>query len=44
MQTGIRQHYFSEIENGLQNLILDTMTALARARGQRRSHPPPAPV
>ncbi len=24
--TGIRQHYISEIENGLQNLTLDTMT------------------
>jgi transcriptional regulator with XRE-family HTH domain len=31
--TGIRQHYISEIENGLQNLTLDTMTTLAQAIG-----------
>jgi transcriptional regulator with XRE-family HTH domain len=31
--TGIRQHYISEIENGLWNLTLDTMTTLARALG-----------
>lgn len=31
--TGIRQHYISEIENGLQNPTLDTMTALAMAVG-----------
>jgi transcriptional regulator with XRE-family HTH domain len=31
--TGIRQHYISEIENGLQNLTLDTMTLLALAVG-----------
>jgi transcriptional regulator with XRE-family HTH domain len=29
--TGIQQHYISEIENGLQNLTLDTMTTLAQA-------------
>ncbi len=32
-RTGIRQHYISEIENGLQNLTLDTMTTLAQAIG-----------
>ena len=31
--TGIRQNYISEIENGVQNLTLDTMTTLARAVG-----------
>ena len=31
--TRIRQHYVSEIENGLQNPTLDTMTTLARAIG-----------
>ena len=31
--TGIRQHYVSEIENGLHNLTLDTMTTLAQAVG-----------
>ena len=31
--TGIRQHYISEIENGLQNITLDTMTTLAQAVG-----------
>jgi transcriptional regulator with XRE-family HTH domain len=31
--TGIRQHYISEIENGVWNLTLDTMTTLARALG-----------
>ena len=31
--TGIRQHYISEVENGLHNLTLGTMTALAEAVG-----------
>jgi predicted XRE-type DNA-binding protein len=31
--TGIRQHYVSEIEYGLHNLTLDTMTTLAQAVG-----------
>ena len=31
--TGIRQHYISEIENGVRNLTLDTMTTLAQAIG-----------
>jgi len=31
--TGIRQHYISEVENGLHNLTLGTMTALAQAVG-----------
>jgi transcriptional regulator with XRE-family HTH domain len=31
--TGIRQHYISEIENGLQNLTLDTMITFAQAIG-----------
>ncbi len=31
--TGIRQHYISEIENGVWNLTLDTMTTLAHALG-----------
>jgi transcriptional regulator with XRE-family HTH domain len=31
--TGIRQHYISEIENGVWNLTLDTMTTLAQAIG-----------
>lgn len=33
-QTGIKQHYVSQIENGRQNLTLDTMTALALAVGR----------
>lgn len=32
-QTGIRQHYVSEIENGLQNPTLETMVMLADAVG-----------
>lgn len=32
-RTGIRQHYISEIENGVHNVTLDTMTTLARAIG-----------
>ncbi len=32
--TGIKQHYVSQIENGKQNLTLDTMTALALAVGK----------
>ena len=32
-RTGIRQHYISEIENGVRNLTLDTMTTLAQAIG-----------
>ncbi len=32
-RTGIQQHYISEIENGLHNITLDTMTALAGAVG-----------
>jgi DNA-binding XRE family transcriptional regulator len=31
--TGIRQHYISEIERGLRNLTLDTMSALATVTG-----------
>jgi DNA-binding XRE family transcriptional regulator len=31
--TGIRQHYISEVENGVHNLTIDTMTTLARAIG-----------
>jgi transcriptional regulator with XRE-family HTH domain len=31
--TGIRQAYVSEIENGLQNLTIDTMTTLAKVAG-----------
>jgi DNA-binding XRE family transcriptional regulator len=31
--TGIRQHYISEVENGVWNLTLDTMTTLAQAVG-----------
>jgi transcriptional regulator with XRE-family HTH domain len=31
--TGIRQHYISEVENGLHNLTLGTMMALAQAVG-----------
>ena len=31
--TGIRQHYISEIENGVQNLTLGTMVTLAGAVG-----------
>jgi transcriptional regulator with XRE-family HTH domain len=31
--TGIRQHYISEVENGLHNLTLGTMTTLAQAIG-----------
>ena len=31
--TGIRQHNISEVENGLHNLTLGTMTALAQAVG-----------
>jgi transcriptional regulator with XRE-family HTH domain len=31
--TGIRQHYISEIENGLQSLTLSTMVTLAGAVG-----------
>jgi transcriptional regulator with XRE-family HTH domain len=31
--TGIRQHYISEIENGVQNLTLSTMVTLAGAVG-----------
>lgn len=30
-ETGIRQHYVSELENGLQNPTLETMTMLAHA-------------
>ena len=30
---GIRQHYISEVENGLHNLTLGTMTTLAQAIG-----------
>lgn len=32
-ETGIRQHYVSELENGLQNPTLETMTMLAHAVG-----------
>ena len=31
--TGIPQHYISEVENGLHNLTIDTMTTLAQAIG-----------
>jgi len=31
--TGIRQHYISEVENGLHNLTLGTMITLAQAVG-----------
>ena len=31
--TGIQQHYISEIENGVWNVTLDTMTTLAQAVG-----------
>jgi transcriptional regulator with XRE-family HTH domain len=31
--TGIRQHYISEIENGVWNITLDTMITLALAIG-----------
>jgi DNA-binding XRE family transcriptional regulator len=42
--TGIKQHYVSQIENGKQNLTLDTMTALALAVGKDvRSLLKPAP-
>jgi transcriptional regulator with XRE-family HTH domain len=30
-RAGIRQHYISEVENGIHNVTIDTMTALARA-------------
>jgi DNA-binding XRE family transcriptional regulator len=31
--TGIAQHYISEVENGVHNVTIDTMTVLARAIG-----------
>ena len=32
-RTGIQQHYISEVENGLWNLTINTMTMLAHAVG-----------